>query len=405
MGFIVFALGNFTNLAALNFAPQSLVGPLSSFSLVCNVIIAPIMNGEKWTWKDILGVFLIVSGSAIVVVFSSSSHDDYNVCVLLKLFQKTATVIFLVFTCSTIFATFVYIVVVEKNLDFKEASVVVIEETIETGELVNVEANPRHMDQMASASPVVVISPMMPTGAAPAESGSGEIRRRPASSSNNRVKRLSMIISDEVAQDGSNLRVVTINSEEDLGGRGGRRAQIENAQDEDSDDVTQDVGLGPSTRLPTHRKRSLTSIGAVPLTDADGNTIQALFNQKTNDGGASIHSVALTFKIPSASQNGPAALDLESNVSNDKIDYQRPNNGETVLVLPKARKEHQRSLWMTRLIEYGRQYPMIEKLYQTKMIPRFKKKISLESPLVLFGLPFSYASLGVCLVGMERHNS
>jgi hypothetical protein len=396
LGFIVFVIGNFTNFAALNFAAQSLIGPLGSFSLVCNVIIAPMMNGEKWTWKDILGVFLIVCGSAVVVIFSSSTHDDYNACVLLKLFQNPPTVVFLIFTCSIIFATFVYIIVVEKNLDFKEASVVVIEETIESGELVNVEANPHRANQAASISPAVVVSPakVATTSSTPVESG--EIRRRPAASNANRVKRLSMIISDEVGEDGSNLRVVTINSEEDLGGRSARRIPDENQGDEDSDsdDITQDVGLGPSTRLPTHRKRSLTNIGAVPLMDADGNTIQALFGRKAADGGASIHSVALTFKLPSASQSGPPALDLESNVSNEKIDYQRSNGG-TVVVLPNAKKEHQRSLWMTRLIEYGRQYSWIEKLYQLKLIPRFQKKIPLESRLVRYGLPFAYASLGV----------
>jgi hypothetical protein len=59
LGFFVFILGNVFNIVALQFAPQSLVAPLGSFSLVVNVIVAPILNFEKWGYKDIIGVMFI----------------------------------------------------------------------------------------------------------------------------------------------------------------------------------------------------------------------------------------------------------------------------------------------------------------------------------------------------------
>jgi Magnesium transporter NIPA len=59
LGFMIFILGNIFNVIALQFAAQSLVAPLGSFSLVVNVILAPLINKEKWGYKDILGVVMI----------------------------------------------------------------------------------------------------------------------------------------------------------------------------------------------------------------------------------------------------------------------------------------------------------------------------------------------------------
>jgi multidrug transporter EmrE-like cation transporter len=70
LGFIIFIASNFVNFVALQFAPQSLVAPLGSMSLVVNVIAAPLINKEKFTWKDILGVALIVVGSSMTVLFA-----------------------------------------------------------------------------------------------------------------------------------------------------------------------------------------------------------------------------------------------------------------------------------------------------------------------------------------------
>jgi hypothetical protein len=139
---LVFVLGNLCNFAAFNFAAQSLLAPLGSFSLVVNVIVAPLLNSEVWTWKDIVGVLLIIAGSTIVVIFAGFPPKDYNLCVLLKLFRQPATVAFLVVTCSLIGMIFFTILFVEKNLDLKEASAVVIEQTLQEGKLVDVQTNP-----------------------------------------------------------------------------------------------------------------------------------------------------------------------------------------------------------------------------------------------------------------------
>ncbi|KAJ3210017.1 hypothetical protein HDU82_008963 [Entophlyctis luteolus] len=117
LGLIIYISANFLNFAALQFAPQSLVAPLGSISLVVNVIAAPLLNKEKFTWKDVVGGIFIVGGSSMTVVFAGVSSEDYNLCILLKLFQRIATIIFLTATMACIASTFLYICIVEKNLD------------------------------------------------------------------------------------------------------------------------------------------------------------------------------------------------------------------------------------------------------------------------------------------------
>lgn len=70
MGLLVFIVGNLGGFVALRFAPQSLTAPLGSISLISNVIIAPLINKEVLGRFDIAGIFFIVAGSVIVVVFS-----------------------------------------------------------------------------------------------------------------------------------------------------------------------------------------------------------------------------------------------------------------------------------------------------------------------------------------------
>ncbi|KAJ3027654.1 NIPA-like protein 3, partial [Rhizophlyctis rosea] len=119
---IVFILGNFFNFIALQFAAQSLVAPLGSISLVVNVILAPLINNERWTWKDVVGVLLIVAGSSMTVAFAGVNTHDYKLCVLLALFRRTQTIIFLSFTCFFIVCLYFSINIIERNIDFDEGS-------------------------------------------------------------------------------------------------------------------------------------------------------------------------------------------------------------------------------------------------------------------------------------------
>ncbi|KAF9209108.1 hypothetical protein CPC16_003403 [Podila verticillata] len=117
LGLLVFIVGNLGGFVALRFAPQSLTAPLGSISLISNVIIAPLINKEVLGRFDIAGIFFIVAGSVIVVVFSGIVAQDYKLCVLINLFQKPATIIYLTFIGVCIIGTYFFIQFVEKNVE------------------------------------------------------------------------------------------------------------------------------------------------------------------------------------------------------------------------------------------------------------------------------------------------
>ncbi|KAJ3006786.1 UNVERIFIED_CONTAM: NIPA-like protein 3 [Siphonaria sp. JEL0065] len=121
LGLIVYSSANLLNFVALQFAPQSLVAPLGSISLVVNVFAATNINNEKYSWKDVIGGMLIIGGSSMTVAFAgvNSVGSDYNLCVLLKLLQKPATITFLTVTTGCLVALFCFICIVEKNVDPK----------------------------------------------------------------------------------------------------------------------------------------------------------------------------------------------------------------------------------------------------------------------------------------------
>jgi hypothetical protein len=115
-GFLLFVGANLGNFVSLRFAPQSIIAPLGAVALVANVIIAPLMNKEKWSWTDIVGIILIVGGCVMVVVFGGSQEAEYPLCVLLALFRQPATIAFLTIVIFFIVLIYVLIQVVEKNL-------------------------------------------------------------------------------------------------------------------------------------------------------------------------------------------------------------------------------------------------------------------------------------------------
>ncbi|KAJ3141439.1 NIPA-like protein 3, partial [Irineochytrium annulatum] len=116
LGFLIFVFSNLMNFVALAFAPQSLVAPLGSISLVVNVILAPIINNERFTVKDLAGVVLIVVGSSLTIVFAGNTTENIKLCVLLTLFRKPNTVAFLTITIALAFFLFLLICTIEKNL-------------------------------------------------------------------------------------------------------------------------------------------------------------------------------------------------------------------------------------------------------------------------------------------------
>ncbi len=60
---------------AYGFAPASLVAPLGAVALLSNVLISPLLLGERFRASDLTGIALAIIG-AVTVVFSSKQNDE-----------------------------------------------------------------------------------------------------------------------------------------------------------------------------------------------------------------------------------------------------------------------------------------------------------------------------------------
>ena len=86
LGLVV--LGSVADLAALIFAPQSVIAPLGSLTLVSNSIFAPILLQEKIGYREIIATILIVVGAAIAVSFGPHADVVYSVEQLFNFYTR-----------------------------------------------------------------------------------------------------------------------------------------------------------------------------------------------------------------------------------------------------------------------------------------------------------------------------
>lgn len=69
-GLITLIIGEFGNFAAYGFAPATMVAPLGAVSIISNLVYAHFIRKEHVRMRDVLGSFFIVSGGAVLVIFS-----------------------------------------------------------------------------------------------------------------------------------------------------------------------------------------------------------------------------------------------------------------------------------------------------------------------------------------------
>ena len=74
LGIALMTVGEAGNFLAYGFAPASIVSPMGVVALVSNCMIAPLLLGEKFRWRDALGVVIAVGGCVIVVLSASESN-------------------------------------------------------------------------------------------------------------------------------------------------------------------------------------------------------------------------------------------------------------------------------------------------------------------------------------------
>lgn len=79
--------GSILDFIALIFAPQSLIAPLGSLTLVSNTFLAPILLGETIRLRDLLATAAIVAGSILAVVFADHGDAMYDTIQLFQFFE------------------------------------------------------------------------------------------------------------------------------------------------------------------------------------------------------------------------------------------------------------------------------------------------------------------------------
>lgn len=67
-------LGEAGNFVSYGFAPASVVAPLGTVALIANCLFAPLVLGEKFTRRNLLGVALAIVG-AVTVVWSAGGRN------------------------------------------------------------------------------------------------------------------------------------------------------------------------------------------------------------------------------------------------------------------------------------------------------------------------------------------
>eukprot|EP00924_Labyrinthula_sp_SR-Ha-C_P001062 snap_masked-scaffold_7-processed-gene-12.1-mRNA-1 protein AED:0.28 eAED:0.31 QI:0/0/0/1/1/1/2/0/405 len=108
-GLFFMALGAILDFVALGFAPQSVVAPLGSLTLVFNLYLAQFFHHEKVSSSDILATMIIITGCVVCVATSNHNDEISSVHDLLQAFRSERFAWYLLFvailSCIFLFIT------------------------------------------------------------------------------------------------------------------------------------------------------------------------------------------------------------------------------------------------------------------------------------------------------------
>ncbi|KAI7905620.1 magnesium transporter NIPA-domain-containing protein [Cokeromyces recurvatus] len=97
-GISLMVFGEIGNFVAYGFAPASTIAPLGTTTLVANVILAPLMLKEVFRKRDLVGVFLAVTGAALVVFSSNSEETALTPELIMESLGQIRSVIYFILT-------------------------------------------------------------------------------------------------------------------------------------------------------------------------------------------------------------------------------------------------------------------------------------------------------------------
>ncbi|KAM0673699.1 hypothetical protein GVAV_002787 [Gurleya vavrai] len=117
-GVLVYICGKISGFSSYIFGNQSLLASLGAVGLIANSIFAPLINQEVFTWKDFSAIIFVLTGSSVIVMNSGRTHKVFSLCELLKMYQRSITVIWFAFVLLLIFSLFLSIKFIEANSDW-----------------------------------------------------------------------------------------------------------------------------------------------------------------------------------------------------------------------------------------------------------------------------------------------
>ncbi|KAF7352939.1 DUF803 domain membrane protein [Mycena venus] len=94
LGFALMNVGEMGNFISYAWAPASVVAPLGTFALMANCVFAPLMLGERFRKRDILGILIAVIGAVTVVLASNASDTRLDPDALLVAISQTPFIIY-----------------------------------------------------------------------------------------------------------------------------------------------------------------------------------------------------------------------------------------------------------------------------------------------------------------------
>ena len=98
LGLFLQVLGALLDFAALGYAPQSVVAPLGSLTLVVNVFVSPFMHDEKPSCKTIFATGIIICGAAITVAASPREDSVDSIQGVFDLYENSSFLIYAILT-------------------------------------------------------------------------------------------------------------------------------------------------------------------------------------------------------------------------------------------------------------------------------------------------------------------
>ena len=90
IGMILMAIGETGNFLAYAYAPATIVAPLGAVSVISNCFLAHFVLREHIGVRNLLGVFLAIFGSVIIVLYAPSSDQQLTMDLLVQYMSETS---------------------------------------------------------------------------------------------------------------------------------------------------------------------------------------------------------------------------------------------------------------------------------------------------------------------------